>query len=161
VSAAPEALWSVDPWAATRDGEWMYGRGAGDMKWGLAAIVGAVRGLRRLGLAPRAPVSSVGRRGGVHRQRRARVRARRHRADAADPHRADAPAIWNAQVGVLWFQVRVAGRRPTRRTRRAAPTRSRRPTPSIRALRALEAELNAAPPPPSPASRTRSTSTSG
>src|SRR3954451_17813444 len=56
VSAAPEALWSVDPWAATRDGEWMYGRAAGDMKAGLAAIVGAVAGLKRLGLAPCAPV---------------------------------------------------------------------------------------------------------
>src|SRR4051812_48893953 len=52
VSAAPEALWSVDPWAPTRDGEWVYGRGAGDMKAGLAAAGGAVAGRRRRGLAP-------------------------------------------------------------------------------------------------------------
>src|SRR5690242_13197323 len=52
VSAAPEALWSVEPWEPARDGEWLTGRGAGDMKAGLAAIVGAMAGLRRLGLAP-------------------------------------------------------------------------------------------------------------
>src|SRR4051794_10264118 len=55
VSAAPESLWSVDPWAATRDGGGVYGRGAGGMKAGLAAIVGAVAGPKRLRPAPRPP----------------------------------------------------------------------------------------------------------
>src|SRR4051794_3517108 len=56
VSAAPESLWSVEPWEPARDGEWLSGRGAGDMKAGLAAIVGAIAGLGRLGLSPCAPV---------------------------------------------------------------------------------------------------------
>ena len=34
----------------------MIGRGGGDMKSGLAMILGAVKGLRGLGLAPLAPV---------------------------------------------------------------------------------------------------------
>jgi acetylornithine deacetylase len=43
------ATWTVDPWAAVvRDGV-LYGRGACDMKGGVAAILGAVRALRASG----------------------------------------------------------------------------------------------------------------
>ena len=56
VSPAPESMWASPPFVARRDGDWLYGRGAGDMKAGLAAIAGAVRGLQALGLAPRARV---------------------------------------------------------------------------------------------------------
>ena len=43
VPAGDRATWSVDPWAGDiRDGE-LYGRGACDMKGGVAAILGAVR----------------------------------------------------------------------------------------------------------------------
>ena len=56
VSPEPSDMWSSPPFTARREGEWMYGRGAGDMKAGLAAIVGAVRGLRQLGVEPLAPV---------------------------------------------------------------------------------------------------------
>ncbi|TMF39035.1 MAG: ArgE/DapE family deacylase [Chloroflexi bacterium] len=45
------ATWSVDPWAGeVRDGR-LYGRGACDMKGGVAAIVGAVRALVTSGAA--------------------------------------------------------------------------------------------------------------
>src|SRR3954453_890359 len=69
VSAEPAALWTRPPsaagppplgtrppFAAQGQGDWLYGRGAGDMKSGLVAMVGAVRGLQGLGLTPRAPV---------------------------------------------------------------------------------------------------------
>ena len=43
------ATWTVDPWSAeVRDGR-LYGRGACDMKGGVAAILGAVRALRGAG----------------------------------------------------------------------------------------------------------------
>src|SRR5688572_23649953 len=32
VSPEPASLWSAPPFAARRDGEWVHGRGAGDMK---------------------------------------------------------------------------------------------------------------------------------
>jgi acetylornithine deacetylase len=45
--------WSHEPWAAERDGDRVYGRGAVDMKGGVAAILGAVRALTAAGLAER------------------------------------------------------------------------------------------------------------
>jgi acetylornithine deacetylase len=45
VSPEPLARWGTRPFQASRDGDWMYGRGAADMKAGLAAIIGAVAGL--------------------------------------------------------------------------------------------------------------------
>ena len=58
VSPEPLSQWGgSDPFGAERDGEWMVGRGAADMKCGLAAILGAVKGLRALGLTPNAPLT--------------------------------------------------------------------------------------------------------
>ena len=49
VPAGDPATWTVDPWAAeVRDGE-VYGRGACDMKGGVAAILAAVRSLHAAG----------------------------------------------------------------------------------------------------------------
>src|SRR3954469_14720415 len=149
VSAAPESLWSVDPWEPTRDGDWLYGRGAGDMKAGLAAIVGAVAGLRRLAPAPcaRVELQSVVGEECTGNGAAACVLAG-SRADAAVLTEPTDGQTWNAQVGVLWFSVRVAGK-PAH-----AAYASRRNNAIeasfavIRALRALEAELNVAPPPP-------------
>jgi acetylornithine deacetylase len=149
VSPAPVALWSGDPYEPRRDGDWMYGRGAGDMKAGLAAIVGAVAGLQRLGLAPRARVElqSVVEEECTGNGAAACVLAG-SRADAAVITEPTGGAIWNAQVGVLWFSVRVAGR-PAHAGEAASGENAIEATyPVIAALRELEADLNAAPPPP-------------
>jgi acetylornithine deacetylase len=45
--------WSHDPWAAEREGDRLYGRGAVDMKGGVAAILGAVEAVTRAGLGER------------------------------------------------------------------------------------------------------------
>ena len=149
VSAEPEALWSVPPFSAHRDGDWLYGRGAGDMKAGLAAIVGAVAGLQRLGLRPRARVElqSVVEEECTGNGAAACVLAG-SRADAAILTEPTGGAIWSAQVGVLWFSVHVAGRPAHAGWATAGQNAIEASFAVIRALRALEAELNAAPPPP-------------
>src|SRR3954469_9787005 len=148
VSAAPESLWSVEPWEPARDGEWLSGRGAGDMKAGLAAIVAAIAGLQRLGLKPRATVElqSVVEEECTGNGAAACVIAG-SRADAAVLAEPTAGAIWNAQVGVLWFSVRMAGRPAHAAWAGIGDNAIEASFAVIRALRALEAELNATPPP--------------
>lgn len=53
VPVGDPATWGHDPWAATIEGGRLYGRGAVDMKGGLAAILAAVRAVRDAGLAAR------------------------------------------------------------------------------------------------------------
>jgi acetylornithine deacetylase len=148
VSPEPASLWSSPPFSARRDGDWLYGRGAGDMKSGLAAMVGAVRGLRRLGLEPgaRVELQSVVEEECTGNGALACVLAGRT-ADAAILTEPTRGAVWNAQVGVLWFQVRVVGS-PAHAG--DAPTGANAIEASmavIEALRGLEADLNAVKPP--------------
>jgi acetylornithine deacetylase len=149
VSAEPASLWSGAPFSARRDGEWLYGRGAGDMKSGLAAIVGAVRGLRRLGLAPRARVQlqSVVEEECSGNGALACVLAG-HTADAAVITEPTQGAVWNAQVGVLWFAVRVLGAPAHAGDAAEGDNAIEASFAVIEALRELEAELNEVRPPP-------------
>ena len=144
VSPEPAALWTGDPFAARIEGEWMYGRGAGDMKSGLAAMVGAVRGLQRLRLRPRGRVQlqSVVEEECTGNGALACVLAGQT-ADAAILTEPTQGAIWNAQVGVLWFQVRAIGA-PAHAGEAANGNNAIEASYAvIEALRALEAELNA------------------
>jgi acetylornithine deacetylase len=148
VSAEPASLWTRDPYGAAREGDWIYGRGAGDMKAGLVAMVGAVHGLQRLGLTPRAPVQlqSVVEEECTGNGALACVLAG-HRADAALLTEPTRLAIWNAQVGVLWFQVRVLGVPAHAGDAPRGANAIEASYAVIEALRALEAELNVSKPP--------------
>jgi acetylornithine deacetylase len=148
VSPEPASLWSGPPFAARREGEWMHGRGAGDMKAGLVAMVGAVRGLQRLGVAPRAPVQlqSVVEEECTGNGALACVLAG-HTADAAILTEPTRGAIWTAQVGVLWFQVHVLGAPAHAGEAGAGANAIEASFAVVEALRGLEAELNAVRPP--------------
>jgi acetylornithine deacetylase len=114
----------------------------------LGAMVGAVRGLQRLRLTPRARVQlqSVVEEECTGNGALACVLAG-HTADAAILTEPTGGAIWNAQVGVLWFQVRVLGAPAHAMEASEGANAIEASYAVIKALRGLEDELNAAPPP--------------
>jgi acetylornithine deacetylase len=149
VSPEPRSQWARDPFVAHVDGEWLSGRGAADMKCGIAATLGALRGLRRLGRTPNAP---------VHLQSVVEEEITGHgtlacvlagiTADAAVITEPFGAAITTSQVGVLWFRVRITGVPGHAAVGPDAVNAIEKSLRMIQTLRALEAELNEAPPPP-------------
>ncbi len=148
VPAEQPHLWRTAPFRATRDGDWLYGRGAADMKSGLAAVVGAVRALRALGVAPGAALelqSVVEEECGGNGALQCVLAGRT--ADAAVIAEPFGITIPVAQLGVLWFDVRVSGSPAHAGTAPAGVNAIEACFPIVRALRALEAELNLDVPP--------------
>ncbi len=150
VSPEPLAQWAGDdPFGARRADGWMVGRGAADMKCGLAAILGAVRGLRELGLEPHAPVTieSV-----VEEECSGNGTLQTlldgYTADGAVIAEPFGAAITTSQVGVLWFSVRITGVPGHAAEGQHATNAIEKSLAVIGALRSLEADLNAAPPAP-------------
>ena len=149
VSPEPSDLWTRDPFRATIEGDWMYGRGAGDMKCGLAAMVCVVRALGRLGLRPasRLQLQSVVEEECTGNGALACVLAG-HVADAAVCVEPFGRTVSVAQVGVLWFHVRVAARAAHVGEAALGLNAIEGTYTVIRALRELERDLNAEPAPP-------------
>lgn len=110
VPEGPEEQWQRSPWdAAIHDG-WLYGRGSGDMKAGLAANLFALDAVRSAGLAPtgRIHVQSV-----VEEECTGNgslsALMRGYTADAVVIPEPEEDMLVRANVGVIWFRVRVAG----------------------------------------------------
>eukprot|EP00667_Euglena_gracilis_P010835 EG_transcript_11049 len=110
VPAGPEDLWSHDPFDPVVEGDWLYGRGSGDMKAGIAAAYYAVKALHHCGVQPAAELQfhfvtdeECTGNGALA------VVERGYRADAClipEPF----PFIMTAQLGVLWMHLQVTGR---------------------------------------------------
>jgi len=109
VSPEPVVAWTHDPWAGVIDNGRLYGRGACDMKGGLAAMIYAVKAIHDQKLKGDIFVESVieeeiGGPGGT-----LATLLRGYRADTAligEPFK----SIGVARAGVCWFRVRVIGK---------------------------------------------------
>jgi acetylornithine deacetylase len=110
VPEGPAEAWSRSPWDAPIIDGWMYGRGAGDMKAGLAANLFAFDAVRAAGLEPA---------GRIHFQSVVEEECtgngslsalmRGYRADAVIIPEPEEDMLVRANVGVIWFKVRVTG----------------------------------------------------
>jgi acetylornithine deacetylase len=144
VSAEPLTNWAHDPYGAEIEDEWMFGRGAADMKAGVAAMILAVEAVCAAGIGLRGAVTleSVIEEECTGNGTLACALAGLT-ADAAivpEPHGLEAS---QATVGVVWFRVRTRGRASHVLAAEAAVNAIERMIPVIQALRQLEAELNA------------------
>ncbi|MGR3320828.1 MAG: ArgE/DapE family deacylase [Pseudooceanicola sp.] len=110
VPEGPLDMWDSPPYAPRVDAGWMYGRGAGDMKAGLASNLFALDAIRAIGLAPAGDVfyQSVVEEECTGNGALACL-ARGYRADAALIPEPFAETLVTAQLGVVWFQVHLKG----------------------------------------------------
>lgn len=110
VPEGPLDMWNHPPFEPYIEGGWMYGRGAGDMKAGLASNLFAIEALKHVGLRPAADVffQSVVEEECTGNGALACLQ-RGYRADAALIPEPFAEKVVSSQVGVLWFQIRLKG----------------------------------------------------
>jgi acetylornithine deacetylase len=145
VDPGSSELWNRDPFRPeVRDG-WLYGRGAGDMKSGVAAMTYAVHALEKAGFGLRAPVTveAVVEEECTGNGALACILAG-YDADAVMIPEPFGPTILTEQLGVLWFKVAVRGSPIHVLEATAGVNAVEKSFAVIAALRRLEAELNQA-----------------
>jgi len=110
VPATPERLWTVDPWGAEIEDGILYGRGAADMKSGIAAMIYAVRAIRAAGvvLAGDVTLETVIEEECTGNGTLATLE-RGLRADAAIIPEPFNQTLLTGQIGVLWARIVVLG----------------------------------------------------
>ena len=144
VPTGPRDMWSRPPFEPAIDGDWLYGRGGGDMKAGLAANVAALDALRRLGLQPAATVyiQSVVEEECTGNGALACL-VRGYKGDAAIIPEPEDDKLVRANVGVIWFRVHVRGSPVHVREATTGANAIEAAHRLIQALRGLEKEWNA------------------
>ena len=146
VSPEPVAAWTVDPWGGEVVGDRLYGRGAMDMKSGVALNLLLPRWLRDAGirlsgdLIVQSVIEEECTGNGAH------SASLRYRADAAVVTEPTGGRFTRAHVGVLWFRVAIAGVSCHASHAWQGVNAISKAVPVIRALEALDARLNARPP---------------
>ena len=111
VPTGPLDMWTVPPYEPRIVDGWLHGRGAGDMKAGLAANLFALDALKAAGVQPAATVyvQSVTEEECTGNGALACL-TRGYRADAALITEPMNDTLVRANVGVLWLQIEVRGR---------------------------------------------------
>jgi len=110
VPPGPLELWSHPPFDPVVHGGWIHGRGAGDMKQGVSAMIFALDALEAAGMTPAADVivqtvteEECTGNGALS------TLARGYRADAVLIPEPTAGTITRTHVGAIWFRLRVRG----------------------------------------------------
>ncbi len=113
VPPGPLDMWTTPPFEPRRDGNWLDGRGAGDMKAGLVGCLAALTALTRTGYRPAADVTiqSVIEEECTGNGALACL-ARGYRADAVLIPEPMENRLIRAEVGVLWLGPGARGSRP-------------------------------------------------
>lgn len=144
VPVGPLAQWSRDPYDPAIVDGWMHGRGAGDMKSGLVACLSAMDTLAAIGLAPAGDVflQSVVEEECTGNGALAAL-LRGYRADAVIIPEPEENMLVRANVGVLWFKVRVQGHPTHTREMANGFNAIDAAYAAIEALRGIEAKWNA------------------
>lgn len=110
VPTGPVDMWDNNPFEPHVEGDWLYGRGSGDMKAGLVANIFALDALKRLGLQPAATVhvQSVTEEECTGNGALSCLQ-RGYKADAAIITEPMDETMARGGIGVIWFRVHVKG----------------------------------------------------
>jgi acetylornithine deacetylase len=144
VSPEPLDQWSHDPWAADLVGDWLYGRGAADMKSGVAAMLLAVEAIRAAGARLRGDLileSVIEEESGGNGALACCLRGLT--ADGAivtEP--TGSLGAFEAVLGLFWFRVTVRGRSAHPHEAQAGVNAIEKMYAVIPALHRLEQEMN-------------------
>ncbi|MFQ3786890.1 ArgE/DapE family deacylase [Halomonas sp. A29] len=146
VPADPIDMWSRPPWEPWEKDGWLYGRGAGDMKAGIAAMTMAVHAVREAGVSIDFPLTlqtvieeECTGNGAL---------ACLHQGYSGDFVLIPEPfgaQIYTGQVGVLWFRIRLDGVPAHVLDTRAGRNAIEILVEYLPAFTALEKEINALP----------------
>ena len=143
VSPEPLSRWKRDPFDPFEEDGWLYGRGAGDMKAGVAAMTYALHAIDRAGMGLQAPVTIEAvieeecSGNGALACRNAGIDA-----EAVLIPEPFGPTILTSQVGVDWFKVLLSGVPVHVLEARSGVNVIEKCHPLFMALRGLEEEMN-------------------